>query len=122
MRDKILIAIILAAILGGLGYSAFRRNDPADPPKRTIDAQRILKDLPTDAVAANDAFLSRILSEFPISTQEAVLVKELSAQGFISDGWFGQKRMTFVGFSLKANTALAISPQASSGRRMTEIA
>jgi len=93
-RDKISIFVILAVILGGAGYATLRSTNPANPPKRVVDAERILAGLPTEAVASNDAFRSRILSEFPVSSQEAVLVRQLSEQGFVSDGWFG-KRMTF---------------------------
>ena len=94
LRDKIMIFVIVAAILGGAGYATLRWNTPATPSKRVLDGQRILAGLPIDAAAANDAFRSRILAEFPLSSQEAVLVKKLSDQGFISDGWFS-KRMTF---------------------------
>jgi hypothetical protein len=93
-RDKILIFVILAAIFGAGAYNTFGRNNPTKSPKRVADAEHIIAGLPTDAVAANDAFRTRILSEFPLASREAILIKTLADQGFISDGWFS-KRMTF---------------------------
>jgi hypothetical protein len=116
-RDKILIFVILSAILGGALYSTFRSNNPTNPPKRLVDAERIITGLPVDAVAANEAFRSRILSAFPLSSQETVLVKALSDQGFISDGWLS-KRMTLV----RIGAAFATLRPASFGRATTKAA
>jgi hypothetical protein len=89
-RDKVMIFLILAVVLGGLAFATYRQPSHV----ASAEAPRIFAGLPVDPVEANAAFRSRVLADFPLLSPEAGLVQTLSSQGFSSDGWFG-KRMTF---------------------------
>jgi hypothetical protein len=91
-RDKIAIAVVLAVILGGLGYLQSRLRVVAAT--ASVDSNAIYAGLPTGAGEANAAFRSRVIARFPLLTPENQMVEALSQQGFKSDGWFS-KRMTF---------------------------
>lgn len=94
LRDKLAVCLILAAIFGVFGYAAILSLGPVAGSNGAVGPPALYAGLPVDAGEANASFRARILSRFPLLTREDELVRTLSDQGFISDGWFG-KRMTF---------------------------
>jgi hypothetical protein len=90
LRDKVAAFAILAVLIGGIGCATWWRAGHIN----ASDASMLYAGLPADQAEANATFRSRILSNFPLLSQEDNLIQTLARQGFKSDGWFS-KRMTF---------------------------
>lgn len=93
-RDKAAICVILLILLGGIAYATFLPPRHINQSSGGADLPLIYAGLPADAGEVYKTFRARVLSDFPLLSQEDKLIQMLSRQGFKSDGWLS-KQMTF---------------------------
>jgi hypothetical protein len=89
------IIVVATVLFGAFCYVTLGPVGKVNVAQRSDDPSLILSGLPADSGQANVTFRARVISEFPLLTPEYKLMQTLSRQGFVSDGWFSNKRMTF---------------------------
>ena len=94
LRDKVVVVVLLAALLGGFGYTTSHYSAPSGEEADAADAKKLYGQLPPDPLLANAEFRVRVESEFPILTPEDAMVRKLEGQGFKRDAW-SAKRMSY---------------------------